>query len=206
MSDFGPSETKTFYIYVGTNDRGVFEHETHAELGSYGRHLVPWWESKTMGWKLWYPTDVDLYGKRRPMLVADHEDTLNISGYTAESVYGNDIMTVEDTFGAGGICLFEDAANPASPSRPRFSPAKGKGQIEDTRYSFDVVANGPLRSIVRARAMGWKRIRVRAALFGLQEQKLFDGQGPVPQVQPSRARRQAGVRHPQARQRIRVFP
>jgi neutral ceramidase len=156
MSDFGPSETKTFYIYVGTNDRGVFEHETHAELGSYGRHLVPWWESKTMGWKLWYPTDVDLYGKRRPMLVADHEDTLNISGYTAESVYGNDIMTVEDTFGAGGICLFEDAANPASPSRPRFSPAKGKGQIEDTRYSFDVVANGPLRSIVRARAMGWK--------------------------------------------------
>jgi neutral ceramidase len=155
-SDFGPSETKTFYIYIGTNDRGIFEHETHAELGSYGRHLVPWWESKTMGWKLWYPTDVDLYGKRRPMLVADHEDTLNISGYTAGSVYGNDIMTVEDTFGAGGTCLFEDTANPASPSRPRFSPTKGKGQLEDTRYTFDVVANGPLRSIVSARTMGWK--------------------------------------------------
>ena len=90
------------------------------------------------------------------MLVANHENTLNISGYTAGSEYGNDIMTVEDTFGAGGICLFEDAANPASPSRPRFSPTKGKGQLEDTRYSFDIVANGPLRSMVRARTMGWQ--------------------------------------------------
>jgi neutral ceramidase len=156
MSNFGPSETKTFFIYIGRNDRGIFEHETHAELGNYGRHLVPWWESKTMGWKLWYPTDVDLYGKRRPMLVADHEDTLNISGYTAGSVYGNDIMTVEDTFGAGGICLFEDAQNPASPSRPRFSPTKGEGQLKDTRYAFDIVANGPLRSIISAYTMGWK--------------------------------------------------
>lgn len=156
MSDFGPGEVKTFYVYIGTNDRGMFEHETHAELGSYGRHLVPWWESKTMGWKLWYPTDADLYGKRKPMLVSNHENTLNISGYTAGSVYGNDIMTVEDTFGAGGICLFEDAANPGLPSRPRFSPAKKQGQLKDTRYAFDIVSNGPLRSIVRARTMGWK--------------------------------------------------
>lgn len=156
MSDFKPGETRTFYVYFGAGDRGMFEHETHAELGNYGRRLVPWWESKTMGWKLWYPTDVDLYGKGKPMLVANHENTLNISGYTAGSAYGNDIMTVEDTFGAGGICLFEDAANPASPSRPRFSPTKGKGELEDTRYAFDIVANGPLRSIVRARTMGWK--------------------------------------------------
>ena len=156
MSDFKPGEIRTFYIYIGTNDRGMFEHETHAELGSYGRRLVPWWESKTMGWKLWYPTDVDLYGKRKPMLVANHENTLNISGYTAGSEYGNDIMTVEDTFGAGGICLFEDAANPAYPSRPRFSPTQKQGQLRDTRYAFDIVANGPLRSIVRARTMGWK--------------------------------------------------
>ncbi|MDD8016043.1 MAG: neutral/alkaline non-lysosomal ceramidase N-terminal domain-containing protein, partial [Acidobacteriota bacterium] len=156
MSDFKPGEIKTFFIYVGSNDRGMFEHETHAELGSYGRHLVPWWESKTMGWKLWYPTDSDLYGKRRPMLVSNHENTLNISGYTAGSERGNDIMTVEDTFGAGGICLFEDAANPASPSRPRFSPAKKQGQLKDTRYTFDIVANGPLRSIVRGRTLGWE--------------------------------------------------
>jgi len=156
MSDFRPAEVKTFYVYFGAGDRGLFEHQTHAEIGSYGRRFVPWWESKTMGWKLWYPTDVDLYGKRKPMLVANHENTLNISGYTAGAERGNDIMTVEDTFGAGGVCLFEDPANPASPSRPRFSPTKGQGQLKDTRYAFDVVANGPLRSIVSVRTMGWK--------------------------------------------------
>jgi neutral ceramidase len=156
MSGFQPLEIKTFYVYFGAGDRGMFEHQTHAELGNYGRRTVPWWESKTMGWKLWYPTDVDLYGKRQPMLVANHENTLNISGYTAGSEQGNDIMTVEDTFGAGGVCLFEDPAKPASPSRPRFSPTRGQGQLKDTRYAFDVVSNGPLRSTVRVRTMGWR--------------------------------------------------
>ena len=49
MSDFRPGEIKSFYVYFGAGDRGMFEHETHAELGNYGRRLVPWWESKTMG-------------------------------------------------------------------------------------------------------------------------------------------------------------
>ena len=156
MTDLKPREKKTLLIYIGVNDRGVFEHRTHAEIGSYGRHLVPWWESEVMGWKLWYFSDVDLYGKREPMLVANHENTTNTSGYTAGSKYGNDIMTVEDSFGAGGICLFEDGSNPGKVSRPRFSPFKGQGQILDTRYAFDVVANGPLRSMIRVHIMNWR--------------------------------------------------
>jgi len=155
MSDFKQKETKTFYIYIGINDRGIFPHETHAEIGSYGRHLVPWWESKVMGWKLWYFSDVDLYGKREPMLVANHENTSNISGYTAGSIYGNDIMTVEDSFGAGGVCLFEDTAKLSVVSRPRYSPYRGKGQVYDTRYAFDTVVNGPLRSMIRVHIMNW---------------------------------------------------
>ncbi|MCE5248593.1 DUF4861 domain-containing protein [bacterium] len=156
MSDFKPRETKTFFVYIGTNDRGIFAHETHAEIGAYGRHIVPWWESKVMGWKLWYFSDVDLYGKREPMLVSNHENTSNISGYTAGSVYGNDIMTVEDSFGAGGICLFEDTAKPTAVSRPRYSPFRGKGQVQDTRYAFDTVVNGPLRSMIRVHIMNWR--------------------------------------------------
>jgi hypothetical protein len=156
MSDFKANEKKTFFVYIGEDERGMFEHETHAEIGSYGRHLMPWWESKVMGWKLWYPTDVDLYGKRKPMLVANHENTLNLSGYTAGSEFGNDIMTVEDTFGAGGICLFEDPSQPGRASRPRFGPYQKKGQIEDTRYAYDVVVNGPLRSLIRVHIMNWR--------------------------------------------------
>ncbi len=110
-----------------------------------------------MGWKLWYPTDVDLYGKRQPMLVANHENTLNISGYTAGSEHGNDIMTVEDTFGAGGVCLFEDPARPDSPSRPRFSPARGPGAAPRTRATPSTSCR-TARSGARClcRTMGWR--------------------------------------------------
>jgi hypothetical protein len=156
MSDFRAKETRTFYIYFGKNERGVFAHETHAEIGNYGRHLVPWWESGFMGWKLWYFSDVDLYGKRQPRLVANHENTSNLSGYTAGSEFGNDIMTVEDTFGCGGICLFEHPDTPGKVSRPRFSPNRGKGQLYDTRCAYDVVVNGPLRSMIRAHIMNWQ--------------------------------------------------
>ena len=156
MSNFKPKETKTFYIYFGVNERGQFEHFTHAEIGSYGKHIVPWWESEFMGWKLWYFSDVDLYGKSKPRLVANHENTSNLSGYTAGSEYGNDIMTVSGTFGAGGVCVFEDPAQPGKASRARYSPFRGKGQLYDTRYAYDVVVNGPLRSIIKVHIMNWQ--------------------------------------------------
>jgi len=156
MSDFKPKETKTFYIYIGINERGQFEHFTHAEIGNYGKHIVPWWESEYMGWKLWYFSDVDLYGKSKPRLVANHENTSNLSGYTAGSEYGNDIMTVSGTFGAGGVCVFDDSSLPGKVSRARYSPFRGKGQLYDTRYAYDVVVNGPLRSMIKVHIMNWQ--------------------------------------------------
>lgn len=166
MTDIRAREIKTIYIYIGFNNRGLYELETHAGIGNYGRHLVPWWESKVMGWKLWFPTNVDLYAKREPMLVAYEEYTLNLSGYHVPYEHGSDIMTVSTTFGAGGICLFEHSASPDSVSRPRFSPYRPQGElnkraqfnnpVHDTRYAFDVVVNGPLRSIIRAHTMNWR--------------------------------------------------
>lgn len=155
MLDFKPSETKTVYLYFGENWRGGIPHETHAGMGSYGRHIVPWWESKLMGWKLWYPNSVDLYGKRDPMLVANLEGSGAISGYTAPYEFGSDILSVAETFGAGGMCLFEDPANPGEISRPRFSPDQDKGPIHGTRFAYHVVVNGPLRSVIRAHTMNW---------------------------------------------------
>lgn len=156
VTDFKPNEEKQFFVYIGENDRGWFEHKTHAEIGGYCRHIVPWWESEYMGWKLWYFSDVDLYGKCEPMLVSNHENTTNTSGYTAGSKFGNDIMTVEDSFGAGGICLFEDESKPDKVSRPRFSPFRGEGQLHDTRYAYEVICNGPMRSMIKVHIMNWR--------------------------------------------------
>jgi hypothetical protein len=124
------------------------------------RHTVPFWESENVGWKLWFPADIDLYAKRKPVLMSNRLYMGNLDGYgvSAEnSDYGADIMSVDDSFGGGGIGVYEGEAL----ARPRFTPTAdlehrfNAGQQSDTRYSFDVLVNGPLRSMVRIRTMNW---------------------------------------------------
>lgn len=164
MTDLKAHETKTLYLYYGFSQRGWNVHGTHGAIGSYAHHLIPFWESANVGWKLWYPTDCDLYGKRKNVLMSNELYMKNLNGYAVPFDYGSDIMRVEDSFGAGGICLFEVPARPDSASRPRFTPAKSEfktnavwngGQIADTRYAFEVLVNGPLRSMVKVKTMHW---------------------------------------------------
>ena len=154
MVDFKARETKSLYIYIGRNTSGI-AHHTHAEIGTYGRHIVPWWESEYMGWKLWFPDSADMYGRREKKLVSNI-NLINYYGHNAPYDAGIDIMLVGRTFGAGGICLFEVPSNPDSLSRPRFNPYQGKGPVENIRYGCDIVVNGSLRSIVRVHTMNWR--------------------------------------------------
>ena len=168
QTDIRAGEKKTMYIYIGFSQRGWNEHGAHATIGSYCRHIIPWWESGNIGWKLWYPTSVDMYGKRKSVLMSYEMCIYNLCGYNGVPKknydYGSDIMRVSDSFGAGGICLFEAPAVPDSVSRPRLttpdgpkmSPAQwNEDQFNDTRYAFDVVVNGPCRSMIRVKIMNW---------------------------------------------------
>ncbi|MBN1292110.1 MAG: DUF4861 family protein [Candidatus Latescibacteria bacterium] len=154
MADFKANEEKTLYVYIGRNTSEI-KHFTHAETGSYGRYIVPWWESEQMGWKLWFPDSADMYGRRGKKLVSNLNLT-NIYGHDAPYDAGIDLMLVGKTFGAGGICLFEEPDLPDSLSRPRFNPYQGKGPFNDARYACEIIVNGPLRSIVRAHIMNWR--------------------------------------------------
>jgi hypothetical protein len=133
------------------------------------RHTVPFWESENVGWKLWFPTDIDIFAKRKPMLMSNRLYMGNLDGYgvSAENPdYGADIQSVDDSFGGGGIGVFEGDVL----ARPRFSPGAdldhrfNAGQQSDTRYAFEVVTNGPLRSMVRIRTMNWNTGQGRYAL------------------------------------------
>jgi hypothetical protein len=164
ITDLEPNERKKVYLYLGFNDRGWNEHTTHATLGSYCRHLIPFWESENVGWKLWYYTDVDVFGKRVPQLMSQKLSMKNLDGYGVPADMGSDIMGVSDSLGGGGIVLFEDPDAPDVVSRPRFTPARTKagfkgawnvGPISDTRYAFDVVVNGPLRSMIKVKTFNW---------------------------------------------------
>jgi hypothetical protein len=90
----------------------------------------------------------------------------NLDGYAVSYLdpgLGSDIMQVDDSFGGGGIGVFDDPARPNVVSRPRFTPATppdsqyrvNAGPLRDTRYAQEVIVNGPLRSMVRIKTMNW---------------------------------------------------
>jgi hypothetical protein len=162
MADFAPGETRTFYVYLGPQQRGWNPHRTHAATGSYMRHTVPFWESENFGWKLWYPTDMDVYAKRTPQLMSQRLYMENLDGYAVSLIdagLGSDIMEVSNSFGGGGVGLAEDPAHPDAITRPRFTEGSANnfngGPVSSPRYAFTVIANGPVRSMVRVKTMNW---------------------------------------------------
>lgn len=162
-----PREQRTIYIYMGENTQGWNKHRTHANIASYCRHIMPFWETEEVGWKIWFANSVDAYGKRKPGFVSPTLYTENIDGYGIARInadYGSDIQSVASSFGASAICLFEHAQDITNISMPRKTPVQKElapkslwnaGQISDTRYAYDVVANGPIRSIIKIKGMNW---------------------------------------------------
>lgn len=167
QTDIEANSSKTIYIYIGENTRGWNRHATHANIGSYCRHLMPFWESEHVGWKIWFANSVDVYAKRNPVLMANHLYMENYDGYGVSAYnhdWGSDIQGVAGSLGGGGICLFENRAQPDVISLPRYTPEKEKsaaeslwnaGQISDTRYAYEVVVNGPVRSMIKIKGMNW---------------------------------------------------
>jgi len=167
QTDIKANSTKTIYVYIGENIRGWNKHFTHANIGSYARHQMPFWESENVGWKIWFANSVDVYAKRKPVLMSNHLYMDNLDGYGVSAInndWGSDIQGVAESFGGGAICLFENPDKPKLVSRPRFTPVKSElapksmwnaGQVSDTRYAYEVVVNGPLRSIIKIKGMNW---------------------------------------------------
>lgn len=162
------NEEKTIYIYLGENTQGWNRHYTHANIGSYCRHQMPFWESENVGWKIWFANSCDVFAKRKPILMAQHLYMENLDGYGVSEVnrdWGSDIQSVAGSMGGGAICLFEHPGIPDSISLPRITPAQKKlapkgsqwnaGQISDTRYAYEVVVNGPVRSMIKIKTMNW---------------------------------------------------
>jgi len=165
--DIPANSSKTIFIYLGENIRGWNKHSTHAAIGSYCRHQMPFWESENVGWKIWFANCVDVFAKRKPVLMSNHLYMDNYDGYGVSLTnedWGSDIQGVAGTLGGGGICLFEFPEKPDFISLPRFTPAQAElapgslwnaGQISDTRYAYEVVVNGPVRSIIKIKGMNW---------------------------------------------------
>ena len=167
QTDLKPNEEKLIYIYMGENIQGWNKHSTHANVGSYCRHQMPFWESENVGWKIWFANCVMYLPKGNLILMSQHLYMENLDGYGVSEInqdWGSDIQSVAGTMGGGAICLFEYPDKPDSISLPRFTPTREKmapesfwnaGQISDTRYAYEVVVNGPVRSMIKIKTMNW---------------------------------------------------
>lgn len=169
QTNLKPNEEKIIYIYIGENIQGWNKNKTHTNVGSYCRHQMPFWESENIGWKIWFANCVDVFAKRKPLLMSQHLYMDNIDGYGVSMInkdWGSDIQMVDQTMGGGAICLFEYPKYADSISLPRVTPIQKEkapkesrwnaGQISDTRYSYEVVVNGPIRSIMKIKTMNWR--------------------------------------------------
>ncbi|MGW8314803.1 MAG: DUF4861 family protein [Bacteroidales bacterium] len=170
--DLAPGEEKTIYVYLGENTQGWNKHGTHANIGSYCRQEMPFWESGNVGWKTYFANCADVFAKRKPVLMADKLYMENYDGYAVQLFdrdWGSDIQQVDASLGGGGICLFEFPELPDSISLPRFTPAQKRlapegsrwnaGPISDTRYAYEVISNGPVRSIIKIKTLNWNTAR-----------------------------------------------
>ena len=165
--DIDKNTKKTIYIYIGENTRGWNKHFTHANIGSYCRHQMPFWESEHVGWKIWFANSCDVFAKRKPVLMSNRLYMENLDGYGVSLTnrdWGSDIQSVAGSFGGGAICLFEHPGKTDSVSMPRFTPTQSQlapnshwnaGQISDTRYAYEVIVNGPIRSTIKIKGMNW---------------------------------------------------
>lgn len=128
---------------------------------------MPFWESENVGWKIWFANSVDVYAKKKPLLMSQHLYMDNYDGYGVSQInpdWGSDIQSVAETMSGGAIGIYENPDKPTVISLPRFTPTKeslvpqslwNAGQISDTRYAYEEIVNGPLRSIVKIKTMNW---------------------------------------------------
>jgi len=108
-------------------------------------------ESELLGWYLSRPLTLDVIGKLLvPKLTSDW--FFGDSPHSPQSFApgrGQGFLNVGDSFGAGGLALCEDPAQPAQLTRPQSGPG-GAEQLHD------VLADGPLRAVIRTRIWNWQ--------------------------------------------------
>ena len=203
-------EKRTIYIYIGENIRGWNPHRTHANIGSYCRHLMPFWESENIGWKIWFANCVDVFGKREPVLMSNQLYMKNLDGYGVaheNNDYGSDIQSVDVSFGGGAVCLFEFKDQPEVISRPRFTPVHDQkvpeslwnaGQISDTRYAYESDLQWPVKidHPHKNDELGYRErlLRVQTGLYGLRRAKLLYVESALHDLCAKAGRRINGLR------------
>lgn len=127
-------------------------------------------EAENVGRKLWYAINCDFYGMRVPQLMSQPPHVKSLDGDAVPLETGHNIIAVGISL--SGLGVFKHPERTDLVSRLRFTSARtaagiahvcSAGLVSETRDVFDLVVNGPMRSVVRMRTMNWDSGRGRYA-------------------------------------------
>ena len=149
LDRLAPREVRDCFLYYAPQGkwRGDYRKETHARNGidvSIG------WESELIGYRSYYGK-LDLFGKRIECLRLD-----NLGNYHRESDWGMDILHVGSSPGIGGLSLWDGDVIERAYNEEHAPPR--------CRIEQEVVADGPVRSVIRLTISG---IKVNGQQYGL---------------------------------------
>jgi unsaturated chondroitin disaccharide hydrolase len=144
--DLAPNQTRIVTIAYGdpttmTRLRGYYPTRTNAKFTLKFEGMG--WESERNAWRLYFDARnaIDLYGKRRPILVLDLFGAPEYD-YHHESPIGRDIYKIGDALGIGAVGALVDG--------------RAVKVAEVTARSWRIVSTGPVRAIVELKYKGWK--------------------------------------------------
>ena len=116
----------------------------------------PAWESEVFGYRTYGPTQIDYYGKVKPELTLGFFlDQPKHNHHQFWPGKGMDCLFVGQTMGGHAIFVREPDGKVERPWTTNGYYLKGPIP-NDATYRFDVLADGPLRAIVRARISDWE--------------------------------------------------
>lgn len=133
--------------YIGGEFRNVSfvrapdEHTDHSE---FFRYEGPGWESDKVGYRFYldWRNATDIFGKRTPGMILQNVGLDGFDSYHEMADWGMDILKVGSSLGIGSIGMMQN----------------GKIHMVSQTDSVTcaIVANGPVRSIIRTTYYGWK--------------------------------------------------
>ena len=118
--------------------------DAHTDHSSYIRYEGPGWESDRVGYRFYldWRNAADIFGKKTTAMVLQNVGQDGFDSYHDMSDWGMDVLKVGESLGIGSIAMWYDGS---------------ANRVNETDSLIcEIVANGPVASMIRTHYFGWK--------------------------------------------------
>ncbi|MBN1894414.1 DUF4861 domain-containing protein [bacterium] len=135
--------------------------DEHTDHSDYIRYEGPGWESDRVGYRFYldWRNAIDIFGKKTSAMVLQDVGQDGFESYHAMSDWGMDVLKVGETLGLGSLAEWHGK--------------KALRVAETDSVTCEIVASGPLFSMIRTKYFGWKTAAGHADL--VSELSIFAG-------------------------------